>query len=303
MNILIIGGSGFLSGTLARQALIEGHQVWGVTRGSKALPTGVHPIVADRNDRPTFAAAIAAAKVHWDLAIDCIAFNADHAKQDLEVLAGRVKHLVMISTDSTVSAINRPWRIDETYDRFEDSAPYGMGKRAMEIALLESEGTLAFTILRPGHIYGPGSLLGCLPMHGRDSQLIHRLRRGEILRLVGGGHFLQSPTFAEDLWDISRSCMGNEKAIGQIYFAPGPDVVESRVFYRIIAEILGVELTIEEASITEYLQANPTLKFFCCHRVYSGEKARAHGVAVATTPIAQGLRRHVEWAVSQADRN
>lgn len=293
MNILLIGGSGFLSGTFARQALHEGHQVWTVTRGNKPLVDGAHAVIADRNDLPAFAAAIAAANVHWDFAVDCIAFNADHARQDLDVLTGLADHLVAISTDSTISGINKPWKIDETYDRF-DNSPYGSGKRAMETTLLASSNQLPFTILRPGHIYGPGSLLGCLPTHGRDPQLIDRLRRREPLRLVGGGFFLQCPTFAEDLWTMAKSCISNAKSIGQIYFAPGPDVIESRVYYRIIADVLGVDLSIEEVSITEHLRANPTHQSFCCHRVYGTEKAKAHGLALASTPIAAGLRRHVE---------
>ena len=35
MKVLVIGGSGFLSGTLARTALSQGHQVWTITRGQR----------------------------------------------------------------------------------------------------------------------------------------------------------------------------------------------------------------------------------------------------------------------------
>jgi nucleoside-diphosphate-sugar epimerase len=300
MNLLLIGGSGFLSGTMARCALRDGMQVWAVTRGKRTLPNGVHSIIADRSDRAAFAAAVAGAGVHWDLAVDCIAFTGDDAKQDLSALTGLADHLVLISTDSTIDPVDRPWRIDETYDRF-DTLPYGRGKREAEVVLLNAvDGKLPFTILRPGHIYGPGSQLGCLPTHARDPQLIDRLKRGEPLRLVGGGHFLQSPTFAEDLWEMAKSCRGNAKASGQIYFAPGPDVIESREYYRLIGKVLGVGVSIVETSITEHLIANPTQRSFCCHRVYSTERAKAHGIALAKTPIAEGLRRHVEWVEESA---
>jgi nucleoside-diphosphate-sugar epimerase len=297
MNLLLIGGSGFLSGTMARCALQEGMQVWVVTRGKRPLPEGVHSIIADRSDRPAFAAAIAGAGVHWDLAVDCIAFTGDDARQDLAVLTGRADHLVLISTDSTIDPVDRPWQIDETYDRFS-TQPYGKGKRDAEVALCDSDGKLPFTIIRPGHIYGPGSQLGCLPTHARDPQLIDRMRRGEPLRLVGGGHFLQSPTFAEDLWEMSKSCFGNVKAIGQIYFAPGPDVIESREYYRLIAGVLGVEVSFAEVSITEHLAANPIQRSFFCHRVYLTAKARSDGLALPSTLIAVGLRRHVEWMIA-----
>ena len=76
-KILILGGSGFLSGTMAREALRDGHEVWAVTRGQRPLVQGVHPIVADRKDRAAFQSAIrnpqsAIATATWDLVIDSI---------------------------------------------------------------------------------------------------------------------------------------------------------------------------------------------------------------------------------------
>ena len=78
--------------------------------------------------------------------------------------------------------------------------------------------------------------LGCLPAHGRDPQLIDRLRAEEPLKLVGGGHFLQQPVLADDLADLILSCAGRASTFGRIYHAAGPDVIESRGYYRVIAE-------------------------------------------------------------------
>ncbi|NQX00440.1 hypothetical protein HQ447_07250, partial [bacterium] len=41
LRILIIGGSGFVSGTLARMAVARGYAVTVVTRGQRAVPAGV----------------------------------------------------------------------------------------------------------------------------------------------------------------------------------------------------------------------------------------------------------------------
>src|SRR4051812_41164790 len=165
-RVLLIGGSGFLSGTMARCALAGGHEVWAVTRGQKALAPGVNPIVADRKDRAAFADAITKVDRHWDLVVDCIGFNGDDANQDVECFAGRASHLVFISTDFVLSPVDRPWQIDEMYTRFNDTA-YGVGKREAELVVLNYATSSALsemrtTILRPCHIYGPGSLLGCL---------------------------------------------------------------------------------------------------------------------------------------------
>src|SRR5215203_4875465 len=200
MNILLIGGSGFLSGTMARCALREGHSVWAITRGQKPLSTGLQSIVADRKDAAGFANAVAAVNQKWDLVVDCISMHGPDAQQDIDVFFARAKHLVLISTDFVLCPHDRPWKVDERYDRFNDT-PYGIGKRAAEEVIVQYAGSerggIRATVLRPCHIYGPGSLLGCLPRHGRDPQLIDRIRRGQTLQLVGGGFFLQQPVFAE----------------------------------------------------------------------------------------------------------
>jgi nucleoside-diphosphate-sugar epimerase len=300
-KILLVGGSGFLSGTMARCALREGHEVWTVTRGKRPSIAGVQPIVGDRKDRPAFAGVFATLRQTWDLVIDCIGFDAGDAKQDIEVFANRARHLVFISTDFVLSPDNRPWKVDETYERWNDT-PYGSGKRAAEEVLLEysrraDASAMRATILRPCHIYGPGALLGCLPKHGRDPELIDRLKRGEAIQLIGGGFFLQQPVFAEDLWAMAISCMGNARSHGEIYFSPGAEIVESRVFYSIVADILGAKLAIEEIPISVYLKEHPEHRSFCAHRVYSTDKAHAHGLRIPATSLTEGLRRHVESIV------
>ena len=49
-KILIVGGSGFLSGTLAQRAVSRDNKVWTVTRGQRPLPTGSTNLIADRHD-------------------------------------------------------------------------------------------------------------------------------------------------------------------------------------------------------------------------------------------------------------
>jgi nucleoside-diphosphate-sugar epimerase len=289
MNVLIIGGSGFVSGTMAREALAAGHDVWAVTRGRRPLPEGARPIVADRTDRAAFQQAIDQADALWDLVIDCIGFNADDARQDVELFEVRGKHLVFISTDFVYDPVERPWCVNEQYDRF-DTSPYGRGKRNAEQILLRMAGDLPVTILRPCHIYGPGAQLGCLPLHGRDPELLDRMRRREALRLVGGGHFLQQPVFVTDLARMALSCWDNGQTHGEIYLAAGPEVIESWRYYRIIADILGVELKVEEVPVSGYLAEHPEHRSFCAHRVYDMDKAERAGLAVPETSMADGLK-------------
>jgi nucleoside-diphosphate-sugar epimerase len=293
MNVLVIGGSGFLSGHVTREALAAGHAVSVVTRGQRPVPNGATAIVADRKDASAFAAAIEKSGTKWDIAIDCIGYSAADAQQDVDVVAPRCGHLVFVSTDFVLGSSNRPFPVDETFASFETELPYGSGKRAAELVILAAAGRLPVTVVRPCHIYGPGSLLGCLPLHGRDPKLIHRLQAGEILKMVGGGHFLQQPIFAPDLARLLLSCHNNPKAAGEIFMAAGPDVVESKHYYEIIADVLGVTAAFEEVRVTDFLRDHPDKRSFCCHRVYNTQKALDAGLAMPGTSLRAGLESHV----------
>ncbi|MCB0114636.1 MAG: NAD-dependent epimerase/dehydratase family protein [Caldilineaceae bacterium] len=292
-NLLLIGGSGFVSGTLAEMAVAAGASVWAVTRGQRPLADGITPIVVDRTDRAAFAEAIAAAKVSWDLAVDCIGFTPEDAEQDLATLTGRAAHLVFISSDFVYDPQTRTFPQPEK-DAHYLTEGYGGRKRQAELVLADADGRLPWTVLRPCHIYGPGSRLGCLPEHGRDPDLIDRIRRGEPLRLVGGGHFLQQPILAADLARTILSCVDNSAAQGGIFNAAGPDIAESRRYYEIIGEILGEPVQIEEIPVDVYAAAHPDRASFLCHRIYDlGGLARS-GLAVPATGLIEGLRGHVE---------
>lgn len=293
-KILIVGGSGFVSGTLARRAVAQGHKVWTITRGQRAIPDGVFALKADRHDHEAFAAAVAGEDVQWDLVVDCIGFQPADAQQDIAVFRDRARHLVFVSTDFVYDPARRQFPQSEEA-AFYVTEGYGANKRLCELELINGDsGDMAWTIVRPTHIYGPGSGLGCLPMHSRDARLIARLKAGEILRLVAGGYFLQQPILARDLADLMLSLGGNENTFGRMYNGAGPDIIESREYYAIIARLLGKDLRVEEIPVARYLASHPERAPFLCHRFYDLSGLQASGAAVPSTPVEQGLREHVE---------
>ena len=292
-KLLILGGSGFVSGTLARQALAQGFQVWTVTRGQRSLPDGVTPLIADRRDRAAFARTIAASNPEWDLVIDCIGYEPEDARQDLEVFRTRARRLVFVSTDSVYKPSAR--RFPQPEEGVYVEGGYGGKKRLCELEFENGDaGDMAWTVVRPCHIYGPGSRLGCMPKHARDPELLQTLRAGQPLQLAGGGHFLQQPILAADLAELLLSMHGNDRCHGEIFLAAGPELVESRLYYQIIAELLGVDLRIAEIPVDTYLAEHPESASFLCHRIYDLSKLRKHGLHAPSTSLADGLRSHVE---------
>ena len=73
------------------------------------------------------------------------------------------------------------------------------------------------------------------------------------------------------------------------------DVVESVTYYRILADILGVSLHIEEVPVAEYLADNPGAAPFLCHRIYDLAALREAGLPSPATPLAVGVAEQVEY--------
>lgn len=294
LRILIIGGSGFLSGTLARVAVDRGHEVTVVTRGQRALPSGVATVTLDRNDRAEFARCIASLP-KWDLVVDCIGYTPDHALQDVEVFSGRSGRFVFVSTDFVYDPNSRKIPTTEHGAAYTTHG-YGGLKREAEIVLQQtSVAHLPWTILRPSHIYGPGSLPGCLPLHGRDPHLIGHILASRPLQLVEGGKFLQHPVFAPDLAETILSAAESAGSTGRVLNVAGPDVVESHSYFRTLGELLDRKVTIETVAVADFLAEHPEKFPFCCDRVYDLTELKASGLSMPQTTLESGLRQQLDF--------
>ncbi|MFH1570641.1 MAG: NAD-dependent epimerase/dehydratase family protein [Gemmatimonadota bacterium] len=308
MRVLVIGGSGHVSGAVVRAALAGGHEVWAVTRGQKPRTVeGVTWLQADRHLAGAMEAAVAGQDTTWDLVVDCIAYDVPDIRQDVALFRARARHLVFISTDFVYDPSRRTFPQTEATEAYvtvaDGTQEYGRKKRLCELELQRADtGPMAWTVLRPCHIYGPTSELGCLPRHGRDPELVERLRRGEALALVGGGHFLQQPVLADDLALTALSAGGNSRAAGAICNLAGPDIVESRQYYQLVADALGTDLQVEEVPVQAYRRQHPEHEPFLCHRVYDLSRLAACGLAAPSTPLAEGLRRHVDGLLARRGR-
>jgi len=295
---LIIGGSGGLSGRLAVLAK-ESYDVWTLTRGKRPLPEGVTPITADRENPSAFQNAVFGQNIRWDVVFDCICMNEVHAEQDLQVLSKVTDRLIIISTDSVYDPTKKRTPQNEQGVFIEQQgAPsdcsYAGNKRKMEHVFLDyfqNATGLNVTLFRPGHIYGPGFLLGCFPEHSRQENLIQLIRNKEPLRLVGGGIYLTQPIFVDDLANAMLNCVDKEKTYNEIFCIGGPEAVENKRYYEIIGELLGTTVTVTEVPLTGYAEAHPGFAGHLCHRIYDLSKLRDARVPLPSTSLYEGMKK------------
>lgn len=296
MRVLVLGGSGFVTGAIVRAALSAGHETWSVTRGTRPVPAGVHHLEVDRNDHRALTSLLGGIDGGWDLVVDGIAFGPEDTRQDLELFASRATHLVLLSTDAVLDLSVPVFPKSDACGY--SSVAYGAGKRACELVLIESAASaMRWTILRPSHVYGPGAPLGCQPWHLRDPDLLARLRAGESLRLIGAGCILQQPVYVGDVAGAVLSCAGAVDANGRAFFLAGPETVEARRYYEYVAASVGARLRIVETPIREFVNARPDLAFVGEHRAYGdvGKTLTAAGLAPPQTHLRAGIGVTVKW--------
>lgn len=299
MKLLILGGSGGLSGRVATLALETGHEVWTLTRGVRPLPEGVHALMADRSDDESVRAALEGADTRWDACIDCTGRTPESARQDVRIVSRYTERFVVVSTDSVYDPRFKTVPQDETNEHYLTDGGYGATKRLMEEVFLREGDGLRWTILRPGHIFGEGFLTGCYPEHTRQAELPDHIRAGKPLRLVGGGRFLIHPIYVGDLARVLLECAGNDRTAGEIFCIGGPDAVTNAAYYELLGRLLGCKVTVEEVPLEGYLEAHPEYSGHLCDRCYDLTKLKKAGIALPETTLEEGLRRQLAWLEAQ----
>ncbi|MBO9626082.1 MAG: NAD-dependent epimerase/dehydratase family protein [Microbacterium sp.] len=153
-NALILGGTGWLSGRIARRLLDDGIAVTCLARGGRAAPEGAALAIGDRDSDTAYEAV---RESEWDHVID-ISSRADHVAAAVAALGAGAARWTYVSSmsaysdDETVGA-------DESAPLHAPAAPgdeyeYGSQKVAAEEAV-RTLGARAL-VVRPGLIVGAG---------------------------------------------------------------------------------------------------------------------------------------------------
>jgi len=107
----------------------------------------------------------------------------------------------------------------------QNPSTYARTKLAGDLAVKESP--LAYTILKPSTIYGPGS-------KGLFAKMVRLLDRVPVVPILGSGSRLIRPIHVFDLCEAILNCEGSEQTVGKTYDLGGRDLVSYEDFIRSI---------------------------------------------------------------------
>ena len=225
MDLLVLGGSGFVGRALVADGLARGWAVTTLNRGSRPPEKGVTALVGDRS-LPGGLAALADRE--WDVVADTWSWAPSAVRDSAALLARRAGRYVYVSSRS-VYTYPQPAGSDETApvvdghpgdDDFDD---YARAKRGAELAVVDAFGNRAL-LARAGLILGPNEDIGRLPWW-----LTRIARGGEVLAPGDPGAGIQYVD-ARDLarWALTAAADG----VG------GPVNVVSPVGFATLGELL-----------------------------------------------------------------
>ena len=278
MNLLVLGGTRFLSRDVAAQAVARGWDVTCACRGrSGTVPAGATHLPWDREEGVPDAVAAGA----WDAVID-VARLPSHVRTAVAATAG--VHWVFVSTISVYADDSSPAMeplvepIAEDVDLSVDPEAYGGMKVACEQLVQAS--AASSVIVRPGLIVGPGDPTG------RFAYWPQRLARGGEVLAPGRPEDLVQVIDVRDLasWllDLAESrttgvldAVGQPMELAEILagVAAGVGVGEPRLTWvdQSFLEAQGVEPWAGEGSLPLWLP----------RPAYDGMLAHDPGPAVA----------------------
>jgi nucleoside-diphosphate-sugar epimerase len=293
MEVLVVGGTEFISVHVVRALLRRGHAVTVLNRGRRPerRPAGVRALVADRRDHAGLRRVLAGER--FDAVVD-VAYaptTGEDVAALLDALDDRAGHVLFVSTGRVYDHA-RPIPYDEDTPRSLYWGEYAKNKIAGEDALLarHRERGLPVTIVRPTHVYGP--------MNTRDNEtfFFDRLVRGRPVLVPGPGGWLRQFGHVEDLAEAIAALLGRREAFGQAYNVTGEEVVTQVGFVEVVADVLKRPLELVHCPVGAGRPAPPFGQnlVYDCHAVYTTTKVRALGIRPAWT-LASGLAQTFEW--------
>jgi nucleoside-diphosphate-sugar epimerase len=241
MKVLFIGGTGIISSASSRLALDRGIELYLLNRGQsvRPVPDGARILRGDGRDPQSARAALG--DLSFDAVVDWIAFTPDHVEADLNLLRGRTRQYLFISSASAYQTPPASLPVTESTVLDNPFWEYSRNKLACEERLVRAyrEEKYPITIVRPSHTYDRT----LLPIDGGWTA-VDRMLRGQKVIVHGDGTSLWTLTHHADFARGLVGLLGNSHAIGEAVHITSDEWLSWNQIFEIIARAAGTEARI-----------------------------------------------------------
>ncbi len=156
MKVLFIGGTGFISTAVSKQAVAKGFDLYLLNRGIRDVDIpGSYPLPADIHEPESVRSALK--DLEFDIVVDWIAYKPEDIERDLTLFRDRIKQFVFISSASVYQKPPAHYIITESTPLYNPYWEYARNKIACEERLMRAyrDEDFPVTIVRPSLTYDP----------------------------------------------------------------------------------------------------------------------------------------------------
>ncbi len=307
MRILLIGGTGCLSGDIAALAAQRDDiELYLLNRGNRPrfVPERAHCLQADIGQPAEVAACTAG--LTFDVVCDFLSYGPEQLSSNLEVFRGRCGQFVFVSSAAVYRTKHDLEIITEDRTMVGNTLwSYGRNKIVAERRLQaehEANG-LNYTIVRPAFTYNRLRILHPVgPGHQTHSWTIaKRLLQGQPLLMHDDGNALCTVTHTEDFAKAFVGLCGNPAAFGEAYHITSDEYLTWNRVAELVGEALGVKPNLcyvpaHDLGFELGGDFGEKLISFARHAVCDSRKVRAAVPEfVCTTRFADGIRRTIQF--------
>lgn len=291
-TILIMGGSAFVSSSLAKYFIERGHTVDVATRGIKPINyLGYREhIICDRKSKDLMATVFQSKKYEYIFDISA------YTKTDVELLLTSVdttalKKYVFCSSGSVYKPSNTI--IDENFKTGENPnwGQYGLNKKAAEDYIINS--SVPYIIFRPTYIYGENNNLY------REAYFFERIINRKVIPIPYGNNTKTQFIHIDDLVRCFGSTMYNEST-NKIYNLTHPEIITWRDLVNLCGEVIEIKPIIKEIDVSKvHLEARSYFPFRDVTYLLDIKRLISDGLYVPKLTLMLGLKKTYDWYKSE----
>jgi UDP-glucose 4-epimerase len=261
MNIVILGGCGFIGSHLAEALIEENHSVTifdypeANRKNIEHLETKVKFVGGDYNDRSVVAKAISGAEIVVHLISSTLPMSSfKNPAYDIETnvigsvnlfeecVNAKIRKVVFVSSGGTVYGIPQRSPIDEEHP-LNPITPYGISKMTIEkfLGYYRYHSGIDYAVLRLSNPYGarqnPGTGQGVI------ATWMHRIRNDEPIEIWGDGKIVRDYIYIKDAVNALKlaALSSTDQKIFNVGSGEGHSLLE---IHRLLEDVTGKRIPV-----------------------------------------------------------
>lgn len=296
MEILVMGGTEFVSSSIAKHMIYEGNTVDIFTRGRKKVNyEGIrNHLVGDRLSPDDLKKCLLDKR--YDVIFDISAYTSEDVEKLTSVInTSKLKRYIFCSSGAVYKPTEK--MVAEDYPRgFNNNwRDYGLNKKKAEDYLFDLYKTDNFpiTIFRPTYIYGDGNNLY------REVYLFDRINKGLDIPIPKGYNKTQF-IHINDLVKVFESAIYCDKSIGEAYNVTHREQITWKHLVKTSLKVMDKKIKIHEIDYkTMGIKPRQFFPFRDVTYLLNTEKLEKHGLYIPKINLEEGLIRSYKWYISE----